>query len=285
MNNENIEKILNELGTDKIPDDVLDIAEQASRDFEKTLTQPKQPRKILLLEYIMKSQITKIAAAILIVLAVFTISQLGGSSVAWAEVAERVDNVKSFIYRITVNPNISESEQIQLQQVDLLIYSSNDYGSRIENYVGGELSSIFLMNFHDNIFVTIMPGQRIYFESPLTQEQIDEMIVKQDPRQIIRQMLMTDYKKLGRDTINGIEVESIEVTGETVLGGAIENVTARLWVDTNMEFPVLLEVDGFASGTQNKMSMVVKDFQWNVDLDQSLFTDIPSDYTEIETGN
>jgi len=282
MNNEKIEKILNELGTDKIPDDVLEIAEQASKDFEKTLTRPKQTRKIILLEYIMKSQITKIAAAILIVLAVFTISQLGGSGVLWAEVAERVDSVKSFVYRMTINMNISESEQVQ--QMDIFVYSDVDYASRIENYVNGELSLIILMNFQENSFVTIIPGEKKYLELPLTQENIDENTTKQDPRQIIRQMLMADYKKLGRDTIDGVEVESIEVIGQTILGGTIENATARLWVDTKMEFPVLLEVNGFAAGTKNEISMVVKDFQWNVDLKQSLFTDIPSDYTEIETG-
>lgn len=284
MNNENIEKILNELGTEKIPDDIMEIAEQASKDFEKTLTQPKKTRKIILLEYIMKSQITKIAAAILIILAVFVISQLDGSGVAWAKVAERVDSVTSFVYRITVNANISESQQIQ--QMDFKVYFSKDYGSRIESYVGSELSTIMLINPAEKSFVTIIPGEKVYLETPLTQENIDENATKQDPRQIIRQMLMADYKKLGRNTIDGVEVESIEVIGQTVLGGTIENATARLWVDTNMEFPVLLEVDGYAAGTQNKMSMVVKDFQWNADLPQSLFVpDIPSDYTEIETGN
>ena len=48
MNNENIEKILNDLGSEELPADVLEIAEHKSRDFEKTLTQTKQSKLIIL---------------------------------------------------------------------------------------------------------------------------------------------------------------------------------------------------------------------------------------------
>ncbi|MFC1780641.1 zf-HC2 domain-containing protein [Planctomycetota bacterium] len=233
---------------------------------------------------IRKSLFIKIAAAAVLVLGLFTISQFGVSSVAWGEVVEKVQSAKSFIYHITVSANISESEQVL--QMDVHVYSSSDYGSRIENYTDGELNSINIMKTKENSFITIMPREKIYLESPLSQEQIDEMTTKQDPRQIIRQMLAANYTKLGRDILNGIEVESIEATGQTALGGTIKNATARLWVERGTDFPVLLQIDGLAAGSNSKISMVVKDFQWNTTIPQSLFVpDIPADYTSIETEN
>jgi hypothetical protein len=67
------------------------------------------------------------------------------------------------------------------------------------------------------------------------------------------------------------------------MGGMFEDATARLWVEIGTDFPVRIEIDGIVAGGQMEMSMVIDDFQWNVELDQALFVpDIPSDYTSQE---
>lgn len=67
--NKNIEEILKRLSSEDVPADVREIAEETSREFSKTLAQPRQPRHHVLWEYITKSPITKlaVAAAILII--------------------------------------------------------------------------------------------------------------------------------------------------------------------------------------------------------------------------
>jgi hypothetical protein len=67
MNNENIEEILKNIGTEEIPADVHKIAQETSNDFSSSLKQPKQ---LIVWEYIMKSRITKVAAAAVIIIAV-----------------------------------------------------------------------------------------------------------------------------------------------------------------------------------------------------------------------
>jgi len=66
MKRENIEEYLKKLGAEDVPADVHKIAEEASEQFSKTLT----PSRYLLWSNIMKSRITKIATAAVIIIAV-----------------------------------------------------------------------------------------------------------------------------------------------------------------------------------------------------------------------
>jgi len=137
------------------------------------------------------------------------------------------------------------------------------------------------LNPNENIFVSVMPEQqkfmRVTGKSPDELKQIAE---KDDPRAMVRHMMSAEYKQLGRDIINGIDVEGIECTGPGVMGGMFEDATARLWVEIGTDFPVRIEIEGIVSGGQMEMSMVMDDFQWNVSLDQALFVpEIPSNYT------
>jgi len=70
MNNENIKEILKNIGTGEIPADVHKIAQETSNNFSSSLKQAKQPKQHILLEQIMKSRITKLAAAAVIIVAV-----------------------------------------------------------------------------------------------------------------------------------------------------------------------------------------------------------------------
>lgn len=67
MKSEDIKEILNKLGTEDVPAEAQQIAREMSRDFSETLMQPKRH---MFREYIMKSQITKLAAAAVIILAI-----------------------------------------------------------------------------------------------------------------------------------------------------------------------------------------------------------------------
>jgi len=67
MNGENIEEILNKLGREDVPAEVQKIAEETSQQFAKSLTPPKQH---ILWRDVLRSRITKLAAAAVIILGV-----------------------------------------------------------------------------------------------------------------------------------------------------------------------------------------------------------------------
>ncbi|MFC1762880.1 hypothetical protein ACFL6U_12480 [Planctomycetota bacterium] len=66
MTNKRLKDILTDLGTDNVPAEVHELAEQLSTDFVKDLPQEQTPKIILLWEKIMRSGKTKLAAAITI---------------------------------------------------------------------------------------------------------------------------------------------------------------------------------------------------------------------------
>jgi hypothetical protein len=286
MNSKKIEEILKNIGNDDVPADVHKIAEDVSKDFSKTLAQPKQPRRIVLGDYIMKSRFTKLAAAaaVIIIAALIINFQFSTSGVAWGALVEKIESVESVVYRSTTNVKMQGMPQGQTPKTEAIAYYSSEYGTRAENYMNDQLSFIMYLNPKENIFVSVLPQQkkfmRVINKSPDELKQIAE---KDDPRVMVRQMMSEEYKQLGRDNINGIDVEGIECTGPKVMGGMFEDATARLWVEIGTDFPVRIEIEGIVAGGQMEMSMVMDDFQWNVELDPALFVpDIPADYTSQE---
>ncbi|MHC4110178.1 MAG: hypothetical protein ACYSUY_03835 [Planctomycetota bacterium] len=81
MKPENIEEILNKLGTEDVPADARQIAQEISKDFSETL---KQPKRYIFLEYIMKSPIKKLAAAAAIIIGVLVSINLWDKSIPTA---------------------------------------------------------------------------------------------------------------------------------------------------------------------------------------------------------
>ena len=92
MKPENIEEILNKLGTEDVPAEASQIAQEMSEDFSETL---KPQRKHIFLECIMKSRITKLAAAAVIILAVvLTINLWDESAYALTDTIEASHSVR-----------------------------------------------------------------------------------------------------------------------------------------------------------------------------------------------
>jgi outer membrane lipoprotein-sorting protein len=234
---------------------------------------------------IMKSRIIKLAAtaAVIIIAALIINFQFSTSGVAWGALVEKIESVESVVYRLTTNVKMQGMPQGQTPKTETIAYYSSEYGSRVENYINDKLSFTMYLNPIENVYITVMPEQKKFMRFTKSPDEIRQISDKDDPRVMVRHMMSTEYKQLGRDNINGIDVEGIECTGPKVMGGMFEEATARLWVEIGTDFPVRIEIEGIVSGGQMEMSMVMDDFQWNVELDPALFVpDIPSDYTSSE---
>ena len=286
MNKDNIEEILKNIGAEEIPTDVHKIAQETSNNFSSSLQQTKQPKRHILLEQIMKRRISKLsaAAAVIIIAALIINFQFSTSGVAWGALAEKIENVQSVVFHLTANVKMQDLPQGQIPKTETIAYYSSEYGTRVENYINDKLGFTMYLNPKENIFVSVMPDQKKFMRvTDKSPDELKQIAEKDDPRVMVRNMMSVEYIHLGRDKINGIDVEGIECTGPRVMGGMFEDATARLWVEIGTDYPVRIEIEGIVSGGQMEMSMVIDDFQWNVDLDPAMFVpDIPSDYTSQE---
>ena len=290
-NSENIEEILKEMGSGDLPEDVRKIAEEASRDFNKTLIQTGQPKHYVLWENIMKSKMIKLAAAAVIAIAVpIGVYHFGGSvdvaSVAWGEVAEKVEQVQTFIYRMKVKmtgvPNMPEGKTIELESV---AYNSSEYGMRIDanTYVPEKDEPIMQTTYivlSEGAVVTVIPERKQYVRMKLTDELISEVKKESgDPKKKVKEFMEYEYRELGRGTINGIEVEGVESNDPRIAEGMFDNVVGRLWVDVETDLPVRMEMEYSAKDGLMRMELVMDEFAWDVELDASVFEpNIPADY-------
>jgi hypothetical protein len=283
MNNENIEKILNDLGAEELPADVLGIAEHKSRDFEKTLTQSKQPKFIVLKEYIMKTKLTKLSAAAVIMIAVlFGALEFGDSfritGVALGQVIENVKQAEVFSYRIkAILTGFDQEETIESES---LAYNSSEHGMRVDTYVDSKIAAVMYLNLEEKASITILPEAKKYIRVILSDEQIKEFQVKNNPREILAKYISFEHEKLGRNTFNGVQVEGFEVRAPMFDEGIFENYISRLWVDIETKLPVRMEVEGTASGGQTQVSVIMEKFAWDLELEPGEFEpNIHADYT------
>ena len=237
---------------------------------------------------IMKNPMTKFVAAAVIIIAVtlglFEFIDNGSSSgVVWAEVAEQVQASPGFTCRSNVI--LTNTASGNPNQMDMRMYGSLKFGIRVDTYENGKVFISDYGNRADNTHITITHPSKTYTREPLLEEDIANL-EQMSPSKLVQQYLSTDYKELGSDTIDGLEVEGIEVNDPSVISATfpIDSVVARLWVSKETRFPVRMEAKITGNNGALKMEGVMNEFQWNVEFSASDFTpDIPSDYTLIET--
>ncbi len=239
---------------------------------------------------IMKSPIAKLAAAAVIIIAVLIgihqfAGPIGGTSVVWADVARKMETIDSFTCRKrereTNGPTQQGFEFVKAKEV--MFWCSVEYGTKIEYYSNGELTSRTYRLCKTKEIVAIFPPAKMYNRLRLSNEALSEM-EQMNPRQIVRRFLSSDYKPLGHDVIDGMQVEGIEVKDQNILKYSgtkpeVQDFVARLWVDVETQLPVRLEVECRMFDSSVRNIMVTDQFQWNVELTASDFEpNIPTGY-------
>ena len=296
MNDERIEQILNMLAEEEVPADVHEIAEETARDFSETLAQTEQPKHYVLWEYIMTSKVTKLAAAAGIIIAVIVginhfIGPVNVTSVALADVLERIEQAQAFMYkmRVTTSVGMFTGKPAETIEMDYTITISNEYGMKWEtettdHNTGKTMTQIMYIRPGQKAAIMIMPEMKKYMQMEFD----DDLVARtkkqnNDPREMIKQIMGCQYTELGRSVIDGEEVEGFHTTDPAVLGGTGENIKYTLWVDTKSWLPVRCEMD-FKMGEQMQASSVIYDYQWDIPVAASDFEPtIPEDYTPLSS--
>ncbi len=232
----------------------------------------------------MKIRITKLAAAAVIIIALLIgLNYFDGSldiaGVAWGEVARKVEEIQMFSYRIKLRISGTLKEKIELE---IVMYNSLEHGMRGDSYVNGKIISTNYMPLTGNGIISVFPHEKEYMRTLWSEEQIKKYMESNNPRKVVKKFLEFKYKEIGRDQINGIDVEGIEVNDPKFEPGVYESLVACLWVDVETRLPVRIKLDGVASGGAMQVQTVVDEFQWDIELDAHDFEpNIPTDYTRV----
>lgn len=248
------------------------------RRWRRMLHLPKRKTVKLVLGTIVGSKVAKLsAAAVLIVGVLIGISRFGGSidgaAVAWGNVVKNVEQAKVIIFRLTTSMTGTPDSEI-------MVYDSSEYGSRMDVCVKGKIATRIYSPQDKNVSIMVIPEAKMYTRMSFTEEQRQQMAEREkDPREFVKLFLSVDHTELGRKTIDGIEVEGLEVDSPKVGGGMFENAVGRLWVDVKTELPVRMEIEGLSAGGKIQTNMVMDTFRWDEHLNASDFEpNIPSDY-------
>lgn len=262
----------------------------AQKHLDKLKRNKLAPNQPNIWRIIMKSRISILAAAAVIIIAVLVgINPFGGSvtSVAWADVAEKIDKVHSYTYRqrrsATSGPKKEGFEFISADRENR-VYCSENYGMRVDVYQGENLLLSIYSLAHEKAFISVLHSTRQYNRNPIPDGQVAGMLQAGiGPREMVKHILSNDYTELGQETIDGIKVEGVELAGQKISGERLDDAVTRLWVDIETGLPVRIELEGLAHGTSTNVMIVQDEFQWNVELLAVDFDpNIPSDYTLFE---
>ena len=306
MNNGNVEEILNKLGSEDVPEDVRKIVEETSGKFSKTLM---QSRKIVLWENIMKARITKLAAAAVIIIAVLIgINQFGssidGASVAFGDVLQQIYKARTVTYKETFFPgtdreftvedmrmepgylhsvrpdgpitiwDFTRGRDLQLwpEQKKALITQrvGRNRGKRLFNY----LDWISKLHEEDGELIGQEEIDGQIADVFLVQKEYKRTTIWVDPETNLPvRVEMVDFPHLDKNIIVPHMSLSIGDFGGgakayTNEGGDTVRVSGRSITISDTD------------GIQEEMTIVMHDFVWDADLDESLFSlELPEGYT------
>jgi hypothetical protein len=137
--------------------------------------------------------------------------------------------------------------------------------------------------------VVLMPSAKQYALRDLSGEDMAEIAEKQadgmDPKALVSRLLSDAYTEIGRKTIDGVEAVGVEIHNPSS-GRAnvqVDRRVMRLWVSIETGYPVRMESETVSNNGKLRVTQMVDQFEWHVELDPGLFElDIPSNYTEME---
>jgi len=258
---ENIEKLIKRLRyktSDETHDRVLGNLLQALDKFEKKKSGVIRPE---IWRTIMKSPVTKIAAAAVIIIAVLIgILQLGGSTPAFADVVRPLLTARTATYKMTV-----DMKDIPAQTIEGMFMEP----SRMRQVMSGGNIQIFDMS--QGQIMTLMPAVK------------KAMIVEMENIPEHQKGQINMFHAI-RNLIQETEDESVAFIGEQKIDGAnaigyhvgARNMGMTIWADAKTLLPIRIEYSmGEMMGMEG--TVIMSDFVFDVELDESLF-EVPEGY-------
>ena len=258
---------------------------------------------------IMESKVTRYSAAAVIALAMTLIllgpfGTPGNDGIVLADVQKKVAGIETMILRGTKTftypgepDRIFEFDGIKCE-FDIVRYQSTQYGVVEEGYTEGKLIYRATLNIPEDQTLILFPKYKKYLKFASMDALAKVMEHFTTPNGILDLLIAGDSKKLGRDKIDGIEVEAFEFEDTEPLEPIkellpqvvfnIQSAKGKVWIGIKEQLPVRIEGDlsiGKSFTTMfnelNLHEVNVLD-KYNIELDEDIFdTNPPEDYTEL----
>ncbi len=265
---------------------------KALAELESTPTAAPQPS---IWRTVMESRTARLAAAAVIVVAAILAMTFfhKTSGVVWAEVVQRLGEIKTVSYTITADiKGMQGAPEGYTTHMTQDVQVSYEQGAvRIDSALqlpGGTRRSQTYVLFEDSVAITVLPDQKKYFKVTISDEQMQKMGEENgDPVTLLKTMLKHTYTELGRRTIDGVAAWGLQVSdpklgtkmGSFISGGMFDQTTVQLWVDQKQELPIRIYATGSSQDGRASMEMVYDRFQWDIPIEPvQLKPQIPEDY-------
>jgi len=245
---------------------------------------------------IMKSPVTKLVAAAVIILACLiglSLWRNTGSGIALADVLTRLEQVKAVKYETTFKVFGSKDPNKLLVDSRYTMLMSQEYGSKaiIENRDpnGEEITAAIKCNYPHQKLREIVIGytKKTYKHRVIDIQTQDEQSQSQeDSLSSLKEVLNSNHENIGRSIVDGVEVEGFQTTktdyivknyrykGPRLINGKDKQYNTRLWVDVKTLLPVRIEylISSIYDGNNRVfLQQVDYNFQWDVPVDASTF--------------
>ena len=258
MNEKKIEEILKNIGSENMPADVQKIAEETSAQFSKTLMQSRQ---LTLWSIIMKSPITKLAAAaVIIIAAFFGANQFFGGTVTFAQVVQPILNARTVAFDFIVG-----DEKTGPVIHDIVV------GSRIRRTTQ-DAKNIMIIDIDSAKMLTLDPETKgaayVDIKGYLLEGTKGLLWLV---RNIVADLKEAPVLELGKRQIDG----------RTAIGFFVKqhrpHLELTIWADQETASPVRIEM------LMGQSFYILKNIEFDVPVDESLVSmDVPDGYTLLE---
>jgi len=215
---------------------------------------------------IMKNSIIKLAVAAVIILVVFTVvSQLGGNgaNVVYAAIVEQLANASTMTYSVVTQTPVESMPTLRIEM------AFKEPGCMRTTTPDGYINVI---DWAQNRGISIWPVRKQYIDFEASNYQHDPAKDSFAVVEKLRTLPDRADEVLGEKEIDGRVLQGFRVTN----AGMINTV----WIDPLTDQLVRVEIE-YANAPG--MNTIMTDFQFNADLDDSLFSlTPPSDFTRME---
>ena len=296
MDEERIRQCFEAISRFKLSDDVTD---RDLKQVKQRLTEFANERKT---GHRNIWRISKIAAAAVIIIVMIGLHQLNisirGTSIAWADVAERLEKVSSYKARASrVLTEVGQEEPFF--EGEILRYFSPDYGSVEESYDDGKLVMLAYCSISEKAVLIFFPPNKVYCRFDFNEELMSlvEFANPANTDGIMKLFGSERCVRLGSREIDGVTTEGFEVKDVKVFSQVprfllhVEDINIRLWVNEETLLPIRIEGEGFFTGLMTlfkncRYEEVMHSIEYDVEIDESIFDpNIPDDYILIDPVN
>ena len=249
---------------------------------EPTKTRPAL-REPILRSAIMRNSYVRLALAAGVILAVVLgLSEFlgtgGKSGVVWADVARKVEASRRVVFR----SRETDSGPHAVKADYVMNYLSRTR-SRADSYREGQIFQTIYDDYSTKTIVLVRHDHKAYLN--VTDQQMGQVEDRTDPKKWVQRFLACEHRGLGQKTIDGVLCDGIETMDPAFAGAGdpIDSLTAQIWVSVETGYPILMHGEMVRNKGEIRITITEDEFQWDKELDESLFTpDIPQGYTEIE---